>query len=116
MFCKNCLREIDSEVEYCPYCGERVDSTTTESCESNDVNKGGWLGEPAQNVESVFLNIISFLSPFFGVIMYCMLKTSDAGKARGVYEWSKIGLIFTAIGSFIIVIYLLIMFNGTTGY
>lgn len=79
-FCTHCGKQILKDAVVCPYCG-----CATESKESvnDEPNKG--------------LNIIAFLIPIVGAIMYFIYHEKEPKKAAAIGKWALYGLGFTVI-------------------
>lgn len=79
-YCSHCGKEIVDEAVMCPYCGCAVESNPA----VNDKPNTG-------------LNIISFLLPIVGAIMYFIYHEKEPKKAAAIGKWALYGLGFTVI-------------------
>ena len=79
MFCAKCGKEIMDEAVVCPNCGCAVNGTK---------NVSAAAGEDTPNIG---LNILGFLLPIVGLIMYCVLHSSTPRKANQIGLFSLIG-------------------------
>lgn len=79
-YCSHCGKEIMDEAVMCPHCGCAVESTPKVN---DEPNKG--------------LNIISFLLPIVGAIMYFIYHEKEPKKAAAIGKWALYGLGFTVI-------------------
>lgn len=77
-YCSHCGKEIMDETVVCPHCGCQVELLVT------DVpNKG--------------LNIIAFLLPVIGAIMYFIYHEKEPQKAAAIGKWALYGVAFGVI-------------------
>ena len=79
MFCTKCGKEIMDEAVICPNCGCAVANISV-STNGDDVANGG-------------LNILGFLIPLAGLIMYCTMVGKTPQKANQIGLFSLIGFI-----------------------
>lgn len=79
-FCTHCGKQILKDAVMCPYCGCAVESKASVT---DTPNKG--------------LNIISFLLPIVGAIMYFIYHEKEPKKAAAIGKWALYGLGFTVI-------------------
>ena len=79
-FCSHCGKQILKDAVMWPYCGCAIESKATVIDESN---KG--------------LNIISFLLPIVGAILYLVYHEKEPKKAAALGKWALYGLGFTVI-------------------
>ena len=73
-YCNNCGKEVDDNAVICPSCGCAVASKNVE------------VDKP-----STGLNILSFLIPLVGLILYLSWQNSTPIKAKAVGKWALIG-------------------------
>lgn len=73
-YCNNCGKEVLDNAIVCPFCGCAVASKNVE------------VDKP-----STGLNILSFLIPLVGLIMYLSWQNSTPIKAKAVGKWALIG-------------------------
>lgn len=79
-FCTHCGKRILKDAVVCPYCGCATDSKTSLE---DEPNKG--------------LNIISFLLPILGAILYLIYHEKEPKKASALGKWALYGLGFSMI-------------------
>lgn len=83
-YCNNCGKEVDDNAVICPFCGCAVASKNVE------------VDKP-----STGLNILSFLIPLVGLILFLSWQNSTPIKAKACGKWALIGFC-VAIGLSII--------------
>lgn len=86
-YCAHCGKEIDSEAVICPHCG----------CAT-----GKLLAE--EDVPSTGLNILAFLLPLVGLILYLVDKDKTPNKAAQIGKWTLIGFLVGLVGYFLLMI------------
>lgn len=79
-YCTHCGKQILKEAIVCPYCGCAVES------------KASVIDEPNKG-----LNIISFLLPIVGAILYLVYHEKEPKKATALGKWALYGLGFSVI-------------------
>jgi len=72
MFCSNCGKEIDKNSDVCLNCGKLVRK-------NNEI----------EDKPDVFLNVISFILPLIGVIIYLIIRKDTPIQAKSVIESAK---------------------------
>lgn len=77
-YCSHCGKELLDEAVICPHCGCQVESLTKDG-----PNKG--------------LDIIAFLLPVIGAIMYLIYHEKAPKKAAAIGKWALYGLGFGVI-------------------
>ena len=80
--CTGCGFELPNKVAFCPQCGKSVNS-----------NNSGHAGVTRNDKPSIGLNILSFLFPLIGLILYFALRASDPQKARSAGKYALFGFI-----------------------
>ena len=82
MFCSKCGKEIMDEAVVCPGCGCPVagKSVLQAQTSESDTPNGG-------------LNVLGFLIPLVGLIMYCTMVGKTPKKANQIGIFSLIGFI-----------------------
>ena len=75
-YCAVCGKEIVSQAVICPHCGSAV---------SNPVNE--------VDIPSAGLNILSFLLPIIGLILYIVYQGKTPNKAKAIGKWALIGFV-----------------------
>ena len=104
MFCSNCVNQLDPNAEVCLKCGVMINKAKTNS----KVDK-----------PSTGLNIVSFLWPFVGLILYLVMKDQTPIKAKKCGKWALIGVgvsVAIAIIYFIIAVIIMSSTVGSTIY
>ncbi len=81
MFCKNCGKEIDDKAAICIHCG-----VATNEGEMNP-----------EDQPSIGLNILSFLIPIVGLILYFTMKNSTPKKASAIIKWTIASIIIYVV-------------------
>jgi len=84
MFCSKCGAQIPDNSVWCPKCGQATQSSSSTPVKS--------LDEP-----SILLNIISFLCPLAGWIIYFVQRGEKPNKAQTCCRWAWIGFAFNII-------------------
>ena len=79
MFCSKCGNEIANEAVVCIHCGCAVNSSTHATA-NEDIPSGG-------------LNVLGFLIPIVGLIMYCVMHGQTPRKANQIGLFSLVGFI-----------------------
>lgn len=77
-YCSHCGKEILDEAVVCPHCG----------CAVNGSNNAV-IGD---DIPSTGLNILSFLIPIVGLILYLTLRDREPKKATAAGKWALIGV------------------------
>lgn len=90
-YCSHCGKEILDEAVICPHCGCAIESKTPTT---DRPNKG--------------LNIIAFLIPLVGAIMYLIYHEKEPQKAASIGKWALCGL------GVCVICYVLLVACGTT--
>lgn len=75
-FCQNCGAKIDTRAVICPKCGVPV--AGVQQANSDDKNNGWW-------------NLLGFLFPIIGWILWAVWHKEYPKRARGICTWSWIG-------------------------
>lgn len=120
MRCMNCNRDVEDDAKFCPYCGSRLSygqqtyssEYTTQFAQQgsytspyNYAAQGNASGYNAQarpagyNENSVGLDILSFLFPIVGLVLYLSYKDDEPNKAKGVGLCALVSFILGLIGS-----------------
>ena len=79
-FCSHCGKQILKDAVVCPHCGC---ATESKASVTDEPNKG--------------LNIISFLLPIVGAILYLVYHEKEPKKAAAAGKWALYGLGFSVI-------------------
>ncbi|WP_455502021.1 zinc-ribbon domain-containing protein [Gemmiger sp.] len=79
-FCSHCGKQILKDAVVCPHCGC---ATESKASVTDEPNKG--------------LNIISFLLPIVGAILYLVYHEKEPKKAAALGKWALYGLGFSVI-------------------
>ena len=86
MFCSKCGHELVDEAVVCINCGCAVNGV-------NSISKAA-VGEDTPNG---LLNVLGFLVPLAGLIMYCVMQSKTPRKANQIGMFSLIGFIINFI-------------------
>ena len=86
MFCSKCGHEIDDEAVVCTNCGCAVNGI------KNNVNK-----TVVDDVPNGLLDVLGFLIPLVGLIMYCVMHSQTPRKANQIGLFALIGFIINFI-------------------
>lgn len=89
LFCPGCGSEIHNGNQYCPKCGYAFNSTQF-------IRKA--------DTPSTGLNILSFLIPLIGLILYLVMREDTPRKAGKIGKAALIGFIITVVLNIIILI------------
>lgn len=100
--CPECGAEISDQALACPKCGNPVPRMS----QTPQAPQAAPATAPAteQDVPNVGLNVLSFLIPLAGLILYLTSKDATPLKAKACGKWAIRGLIFGIIISIIILI------------
>lgn len=82
MYCRKCGEEATNEEYCCPRCGTSLYPTT-----SNQEYDGNSIG----------LNILSFLLPIVGFILYLVWQGSHPVKAKGCGIWALVSFTISVL-------------------
>lgn len=80
-FCSNCGRELADDAVICPNCGSAVPQAAPQK----------------EDKRSVGLNIVGFLFPLIGLILYLCLKKDTPVRAKSIGKWALIGVIIAVV-------------------
>ena len=86
-YCSHCGAQIDDQAVICVKCGCAVVAHTTAVDES-----------------STGLNVISFLFPIIGLVLYIIYHEKSPIKAKGIGKWALISFIIGLIPILLMVI------------
>lgn len=78
-YCSHCGKEIMNEAVICPHCGCSVPAESI----NDKSNKG--------------LNIISFIVPIVGAILYLVYHEKEPRKAAALGKWALYGIIASVV-------------------
>ena len=86
MFCSKCGHEISDEAVVCTNCGCAVNGAknVVTAAGNEDIPNGG-------------LNVLGFLIPIVGLIMYCVMHSQTPRKADQIGVFSLIGFVVAFI-------------------
>lgn len=89
-FCSYCGKEIIPQAVICPHCGCAVAAPL-----EADIPSSG-------------LNVLAFLIPLAGLILYCVYQDKKPNKAKAIGKWAIIGFCVGLSGSILLYIILLL--------
>lgn len=93
-FCTHCGIEMLDEASYCPSCGAYNGPKQTNNTNNNYYNPHQSANEDRSKGG---LNLLSFLFPFVGLILYIIWINQYPIKAKGCGKWALIGFITNII-------------------
>lgn len=85
MYCSNCGNKLNGNEDVCLKCGVMVKKGTT----SNNIN--------VEDKPLVILNILSFINPVVGLILYLSMKKSTPNRAKKCGKYAIIGTIVSVV-------------------
>ena len=85
MYCSNCGNKLNGNEDVCLKCGIMVKKGTT----SNNSN--------VEDKPLVILNILSFLNPIVGLILYLSMKSGTPNRAKKCGKYAIIGTIVSVV-------------------
>lgn len=120
-YCTKCGAQINDNAMFCPNCGERVDGNNNmygnagysqqgyaqqPYAQQNYSQQTYYNAQPAavDDKNSTGLNIISFLIPLVGLILYLVNNDKKPVMAKGCGKWALIGFIVGIVSSVILYI------------
>ena len=80
-YCTHCGKELVDEAVVCPGCG----------CGAGTISKVKVAANAATDVPNVGLNIISFLLPIVGLVLYILEHERAPKKAKSLGVWAAFG-------------------------
>ena len=83
-YCQHCGQEVRENAVVCVHCGCAIGSANQTVKNKEDKN-------------SVGLNILSFLIPIVGLILYCINVNDKPIMAKGIGTWALIGFVINLI-------------------
>lgn len=95
IFCTNCGKESDVNASFCAFCGYSINSKGSKTTQTN-------VATAAEDIESVGINILSFLIPIVGLILFIVWKDATPTRAKSAGKWAIIGAIVGFIGYVVI--------------
>lgn len=90
MYCSNCGNKLNDNDDVCLKCGVMVNNGTNNKVEDKLL---------------VILNILSFLYPLVGLILYLSMKKSTPNRAKKCGKYALIGTIVSVVIFIIEVLY-----------
>ena len=85
MYCKNCGKEINNDVEFCPYCGTSTNEKTTltnQNTNPSDTGSAGWA-------------VLGFFVPLVGLILYLVWRDTEPKNAKMAGKGALISVIIS---------------------
>lgn len=109
MICTNCGNEIPDSSKWCPNCGQGVKrpAPAPQSYPQQPVNNpsSGYNSHgvpPKSDDEPSFgLNLVSFICPLVGLILFAVFKESKPNQAKACGRWALISFVVSFIFGFI---------------
>lgn len=86
MFCSKCGHELVDEAVVCTNCGCAVNG-------ANSISRAA----ACEDTPNGLLNVLGFLIPLAGLIMYCVMHSKTPRKANQIGIFSLIGFIINFI-------------------
>lgn len=86
-YCSHCGKAIRDEAVICIYCG----------CQVPALNEYDEDDEP-----STGLNIVGFLFPLIGLILFLVFHENTPNKANKIGKWALIGFLVGVVGSIVL--------------
>lgn len=86
-------------MKYCTHCGCELHDTTTicEKCGCPTKNVIIHDANTPEDLPSLGLNILGFLLPFIGLIMFIAIYNKSPNKAKSVGIWSLISFVLSVV-------------------
>lgn len=99
-FCNNCGAQVDENTKICGNCGHVLHATGfNETSFNNNEGFGSTRFNNVTDQPNIILNIIAFLIPIVGLVMYIIYHTKYPIKASSIAKWALIGFILGVIWS-----------------
>ena len=92
--CPECGKQVSSQANKCPHCGYPMQSVEEMQ---NDKIYTNQPVENSQDIPSIGLNILSFLIPIVGLILFCVNISAKPKKAKSIGIWALIGFVLGLI-------------------
>lgn len=111
-YCRNCGAQMDDESVYCQNCGanngneENATAQPTYSQSMDDINTN--IHSVPADGNNVGFNILSFLFPLIGLILYLCWKNSFPLRAKGCGKWALIGFITNLVIEFCMIFFVIV--------
>ncbi len=83
-YCTKCGAPNDDSALYCEKCGEKLDNTTSRKIHPS-------INQNEEDKASIGYNILAFIIPLVGFILFFMWKDKTPNKAKSILMWSAIG-------------------------
>lgn len=108
MYCKKCGKKLEADSKFCDKCGEKVQMEVKQVYCTNCgkqiaynlsicpfCEKGVMSGySNTLDEESLPLQIVAFLIPIVGLILWATTKEKTPKRADGIIKWAACGFIF----------------------
>ncbi len=102
MYCKNCGKQIPDGTNWCPECGQDLRNIQPYQVETPH-QQPNYQQQPIEiDKPSAGLNVLSFLFPVVGLVLYIVWKDTKPQKAKGCGKWALTGFILSFVFGFII--------------
>ena len=85
MYCAKCGKEIMDEAVICPGCGCPVAGKSIQQAGAEE------------DVANGILNIVGFLLPIVGLILFCVMIGKTPNKAKQIGIFSLVGFLINAV-------------------
>ena len=85
MYCAKCGKEIMDEAVICPGCGCPVAGKSIQQAGAEE------------DVANGILNIVGFLLPIIGLILFCVMISKTPNKAKQIGIFSLVGFLINAV-------------------
>lgn len=125
MYCTSCGREIQADMNFCPYCGASALQNSQNSQDNNTHNyyqqsygNGQYYGYPPsygyndpnpKDKPSAGFNALAFFFPVVGLILYLVWKDSMPKKAKSIGKWALISVVTCVVVYILISIAMFLM-------
>ena len=107
MFCRKCGKQLDDGFKVCPYCGE---ADVSDGASDSNENIGGWK---ALGFFLGFFGPALWFLPLVSLVLYFIWKGDKPKVAKGMGQFTLIGLAVGAGLALIIVIIIGVLFAIT---
>ena len=106
--CRNCGASVSDKAQNCPKCGSPISVSGAESqqmtpayMQVNAAPQQQYTTTSDKDFPNVGLNILSFILPIVGWILYFVFKAETPNKAKSCAKWAWIGFACSFVIGFI---------------